>query len=564
PPATAETVLWALWEASDRPARWEREAVTGTGPAARRADRDLDAVVGLFQAAERYVDQFPGASPLAFADYMEAQDLPMDSLASTAVQEGSVSVVTPASAAGREWDVVIIAGLQDGIWPNTRLRGQLLGATDLADVAQGKTTRMDHRSRLAEVRQDELRSFATAVSRARTRVIGIAVSSENHQPSDFLDLVEPWRDVENERPLTDVPRPLTAGALVAGLRRELEQAANAGPQQRGMVATPGVMGHGTASAWTEPAVDAGPPARVREAASALSRLADEGIRGADPDQWWGLLPLSTEQPLVDTAVTAVPVSPSRVESALKSPLNWFIYQAGGQAGTTQAQSIGTFIHAIAERHPDGPAENLLAELERRLPELGLEPGWETERVAADARRMIGYFVGYLRQMEKDGRSRVAVEHQFHQELERDGFRVQVNGIIDRLERDAEGRPYVVDLKTGKRAPSNDELQELPQLGVYQAAIAAGALPAEDFERPTEPGGAALVQLRTTNKSVKIQGQPALDPGHQWATQQIFTAARAMIGPRYLAIHGGADHPGCALPAICPIHSNGRQTTEWHR
>lgn len=564
PAATAETVLWALWEASDRPARWEREAVTGTGPAARRADRDLDAVVGLFQAAERYVDQFPGASPLAFADYMEAQDLPMDSLASTAAQEGSVSVVTPASAAGREWDVVIIAGLQDGIWPNTRLRGQLLGATDLADVAQGKTTRMDHRSRLAEVRQDELRSFATAVSRARERVIGIAVSSENHQPSDFLDLVEPWRDVENERPLTDVPRPLTAGALVAGLRRELEQAAAAGLQQRGAVATSGVTGHGTVPAGTEPADGVGPPAPVREAASALSRLADEGIRGADPDHWWGLLPLSTEQPLVDTALTAVPVSPSRVESALKSPLNWFIYQAGGQAGTTQAQSIGTFIHAIAERHPDGPAEDLLAELERRLPDLGLEPGWETERVAADARRMIGYFVGYLRQMAKDGRSRVAVEHQFHQELERDGLRVQVNGIIDRLERDAEGRPYVVDLKTGKRAPSNDELQELPQLGVYQAAIAAGALPAEDFARPTEPGGAALVQLRTTNKNVKIQGQPALDPDHQWATEQIFTAARAMIGPRYLAIHGGADHPGCALPAICPIHSNGRQTTEWHR
>ncbi|GAA1133128.1 ATP-dependent DNA helicase [Citricoccus alkalitolerans] len=545
PAATAETVLWALWAASDRPARWEREAVTGTGPAARRADRDLDAVVGLFQAAERYVDQFPGASPLAFAEYMEAQDLPMDSLASTAAQEGSVSVVTPASAAGREWDVVIIAGLQDGIWPNTRLRGQLLGATDLADVAQGKTTRMDHRSRLAEVRQDELRSFATAVSRARERVIGIAVSSENHQPSDFLDLVEPWRDVDNERPLTDVPRPLTAGALVAGLRRELEQAA-------------------TVPARTEPADDVGPPARVRGAASALSRLADEGIRGADPDHWWGLLPLSTDQPLVDTALTAVPVSPSRVESALKSPLNWFIYQAGGQAGTTQAQSIGTFIHAIAEHYPDGPAEDLLAELERRLPDLGLEPGWEAERVAAEARRMIGHFVGYLRQMEQDGRTRVAVEHQFHQELERDGLRVQINGIIDRLEKDAEGRPYVVDLKTGKRAPSNDELQELPQLGVYQAAIATGALPAEDFERPTEPGGAALVQLRTTNKSVKIQSQPALDPGQQWAIDQIFTAAHAMIGPRYLAIHGGADNPGCALPAICPIHSNGRQTTEWHR
>lgn len=553
PSATAESVLWALWDASERPARWEREAVAGTGAAARRADRDLDAVVGLFQAAERYVDQFPGASPLAFAEYMEAQDLPMDSLASTSSQEGSVSVVTPATAAGREWDVVIIAGLQDGIWPNTRLRGQLLGAADLADVAQGRTTRTDHRSRLAEVRQDELRSFATAVSRARQRVIGIAVASEDHQPSDFLDLIEPWRQVASPRPLTEVPRPITAGALVAGLRRELEEAART------------VLRDGPAPAEAEDhGPDAGPPPRVRPAASALARLAAEGIRGADPEQWWGLLPLSTEEPLVDTETTPVPVSPSRVETALQSPLNWFVYQAGGQAGSTQAQSIGTFIHAIAEAYPEGPAEDLLAELERRLPDLGLEPGWESERVAHEARRMVEFFVSYLRQMEKAGRSVVDVEHRFQQELERGGLRVQIRGSIDRLERDGDGRPYVIDLKTGKRTPTAKDLQELPQLGVYQAAIAAGALPAEDFGRPTEPGGAALVQLRTANKNVKIQDQPALEADQPWALEQIFTAAAAMIGPRFLAVHGGADNPRCALPALCPIHSEGRQSTEWHR
>ena len=553
PAATAESVLWALWDASDRPARWEREAVTGTGPAARRADRDLDAVVGLFQAAERHVDQFPGSSPLAFAEYMEAQDLPMDSLASTASQEGSVSVVTPATAAGREWDVVIIAGLQDGIWPNTRLRGQLLGATDLADVAQGRTTRMDHRSRLAEVRQDELRSFATAVSRARQRVIGIAVASEDHQPSDFLDLIEPWRDAERPRPLTEVPRPLTAGALVAGLRRELEETAQAVLRDRAARADA-----------EDPGPDAGPPPRARPAASALARLAAEGIRGADPAHWWGLLPLSTEEPLVDTGTTPVPVSPSRVETALQSPLNWFIYQAGGQAGSTQAQSIGTFIHAIAEAFPEGPAEDLLAELERRLPDLGLEPGWESDRVAREARRMIEFFGGYLRQMEKAGRSVVAVEHRFQQELERGGLRVQIRGSIDRLERDGDGRPYVIDLKTGKHAPTAKDLEELPQLGVYQAAIAAGALPAEEFGRPTEPGGAALVQLRTTNKNVKIQDQTALGPDQTWALEQIFTAAAAMVGPRFLAVHGGVTPPRCALPALCPIHSEGRQSTEWHR
>ncbi|MDI3331955.1 MAG: ATP-dependent DNA helicase [Micrococcus sp.] len=544
PAATAETVLWALWNASDRPARWEREAVTGTGADARRADRDLDAVVGLFQAAERYVDQFPGASALSFAHYMEAQDLPMDVLAATGRQEGSVSVLTPATAAGQEWDAVIIAGLQDGVWPNTRLRGQLLGAGDLADVASGRGTIADRRSRIAEVRQDELRSFSTAVSRARRTVIGVAVASDDAQPSDFVDILSPWRELDRTRPLTDVPPPITATALVAGLRRRLEEAA-ASVDEDGTVPDP-------------------PGPETSEAASALALLAVQGIRGAHPDDWWGLLPLSTQEPLVDVTTTPIPVSPSRVETALKSPLNWFLYQAGAQAGSTQAQSIGTLIHAVAEAHPDGPPEALAAELERRLPDLGLEPGWESERIASEARRMLDYFVSYLRQMAKEGRSLVDVEHRFHQELEREGLRVRINGSIDRLERDAQGRPVVIDLKTGRHEPSKSDMLELPQLGVYQAAIAAGAVDEEDFDRPTEPGGAALVQLRTKNKSVKVQDQPALSGDDQWALDQVFTAAASMVGPRFLAVHGGPDNPGCALPSVCPIHSDGRQATEWHR
>ncbi|QCU77724.1 ATP-dependent helicase [Citricoccus sp. SGAir0253] len=566
PAATAETVLWALWSASDRPARWEHEAVAGTGPDSRRADHDLDAVVGLFQAAERYVDQFPGASALSFADYMEAQDVPMDVLAPAGAHEGSVSVLTPATAAGLEWDAVIIAGLQEGIWPNTRLRGQLLGATDLADVVSGRATVADRRSRLAEVRQDELRSFSTAVSRARRLVVGIAVASDDAQPSDFLDLLSPWRDLDHPRPLTEVPPPITAAALVARLRRRLEEDAVAAGDHG--TEDPGADdGRGPGprrEARTGAAAEAGARPGTAVAAAALARLAEEGIRGADPAEWWGLLPLSTTAPLVDTATTPVPVSPSRVQTALESPLNWFLYQAGAQAGSTQAQSLGTLIHAVAEAHPDGPAEALVAEFERRLPDLGLEPGWEADRLRAEAVRMLEYFVSYLRQMEKAGRTRVHVEHRFHQELERDGLRVRINGSIDRLERDAEGRPVVIDLKTGRNEPTQADLRELPQLGVYQAAIAAGALAAEEFERPTEPGGAALVQLRTKNKSVKVQEQPALSADEQWALDQVFTAAASMVGPRFLAVHGGPDGPGCALPAVCPIHSDGRQATEWHR
>lgn len=558
PAATAETVLWALWAATDTPARWQDLAVTGTGHAARRADMDLDAVVGLFQAAERYVDQFPGAGPAAFADFMEAQNLPMDSLAAQSRHGESVSVLTPASAAGREWDVVIVAGLQDGIWPNTRLRGQLLGATDLAEIASGRATTSNHRTRVAEVRQDELRSFATALSRARVRVVGIGVASAELLPSDFLDLLAPWHPTPEQaeqgilsRPVTAVPTPLTASALVARLRRDLEETAHRLHRDPAQELTEADQQH------------------VALAAAALARLAASGLPGAAPDHWWGLLPLSTEAPLTEPG-GRIAVSPSRVQAALDNPLNWFMDQIGSQPVATAAQSIGTLVHAVAEAHPSGPLEALQAELERRLPELDLEPGWESDQALDRVRDMVAKLGMYLLTLPGTGRRIAGVEVPFAAEMDREDLHVTVRGIIDRLEIDAEGRPFVVDLKTGKSTPTVAEMERQAQLGAYQASIAAGGLD-EALEkiadagtlRAHEPGGAALVQLGATTAKVKVQEQDAVGPQDTWAQDLVFTAAERMVGPRFLAIHP----PGrvfCRVPQVCPLCSQGRQTTEWSR
>ena len=90
------------------PAAW-------TGPpwpadsAGARADRDLDAMMALFHTAERYVDQLPGSGPEQFLEYLLNQELPMDTLAARAQVDDAVELMTPASAAGREWPVVIVA-----------------------------------------------------------------------------------------------------------------------------------------------------------------------------------------------------------------------------------------------------------------------------------------------------------------------------------------------------------------------------------------------------------------------------------------------------------------------
>lgn len=540
--ATAETVLWAVWEAAERGEAWRRLALGKTDrPDAaregRRADADLDAVVALFQMVERYVDQFPGAAPAAFSRYMESQDLPMDSLARGASGRDAVHVLTPASAAGRGWHTVLVVGIQDGVWPNTRLRGQLLGATDLADLVlhrQGAAWPTPHRIRLQETRQDELRTFAAAVSRARHTVVGTAVVNHEAAPSEFLELIaRPERTEKGELVCTEVPDPLTTGALVARMRRSLEE---------------GEGKDGT------------------EAAGGLAWLAAQGVEAAHPDHWWGLAPLSSQEPVVDPA-GEVRLSPSRAQMLLQNPLDWIMSQAGAEATTTLAQSVGTFVHSVCEAHPAGPPEALRDEVERRLPELGLPAGWTGEVQLERVRELVETFIRYLPESRDAGRVCVAQEIRIDVPVPLADVTVRITGVIDRLEVDAEGRPYVIDLKTGRRTPTQKEMLRQPQLAAYQVALAAGALTAEGVEvpgvsRPTEPGGAGLVQLGAGTKKVKVQDQPALGEDDEWAWAQLALAAGRTVGPFYLTLHGTGDR--CRHAALCPLCSEGRQVTEWTR
>lgn len=553
PGVTAETVLWALWAAAERGEAWRRLALGKTDrPDAaregRRADADLDAVVALFQMVERYVDQFPGAAPAAFSRYMESQDLPMDSLARGASGRDAVHVLTPASAAGRGWHTVLVVGIQDGVWPNTRLRGQLLGATDLADLVllpEDADWPTPHRIRLQETRQDELRTFATAVSRARHTVVGSAVVNHEATPSEFLELIaRPERTEKGELVCTDVPDPLTTAALVARLRRTLEAGGGADAP--------------------------GPDGDVGEAAAGLAWLAAQGVETAEPGNWWGLAPLSSTEPVVD-ASAEIRLSPSRAQMLLQNPLDWIMSEAGAEAATTLAQSVGTFVHSVCEAHPDGPPQALREEVERRLPELGLPEGWTSEVQFERARELVETFIRYLPEARGDGRVCVAQEIRIDVPVPLADMTVRITGVIDRLEVDPEGRPYVVDLKTGAKSnvPSDATVEESAQLMAYQVALAAGALQAEDIDlpagavlHPAEPGGAALVQLGNGTQRVRVQPQSALGPDDDRARDRLALAAGRTVGPYYLTLHSTGDR--CRHAALCPLCAEGRQVTEWTR
>ncbi|MGL4743337.1 MAG: PD-(D/E)XK nuclease family protein, partial [Dermatophilaceae bacterium] len=424
-----EQVLWSMWAATRLSGPWRDAALSG-GVGGGRADRDLDAVLGLFDAAARFTDRLPAARPADFLAHVLQHDVPGDTLAVRAAAGRAVAVLTPAAAAGVDADVVVVAGVQEGAWPDLRLRGSLLGSADLVDVVTGRDA--DPRAARAQVRHDETRLFYLACTRARRRLVVTAVRSDDDQPSPYLDVVDP---VVGPRPLTDVPRPLTLPGLVGEVRRCALH----------------------------------PDRMVRDAAVAtLARLADEGVRGADPAHWWALREVTDRRPRRAPGAT-VRVSPSAVDAFWRCGLQWLLRTSGGEGPSLGAADVGILVHEIAHDLGDVDSARYAAEVERRWGRLGMPPGWLSRRRLAEAQMMTARLAKYVREARDAGWRRAASEQDLRVAL----GRAEVTGTVDRVEVDAHGRVRVVDLKTGTRKPTKSEMRRHGQLGAYQVAVEHG-------------------------------------------------------------------------------------------
>ncbi|MBY0687522.1 ATP-dependent DNA helicase [Microbacterium marinilacus] len=550
--ATVHELLWTVWDrarAADGrrlDAAWHEQAQS-QGALSAETGRALDGLVALFDAAKRAVERNPQEGPGPFVRDILGSDVPEDTLSSPD-RGGAVSLFTPANALGVEFEAVVIAGVQDGVWPNTRLRGGLLEGwrlPALIDAARAGTAPRDDGvlDRRRAVLHDELRLFVRAASRARSRLVVTAVDDDDTGPSALLSFLPAPDPTSAAR----VEHPLTLRGLVSLHRRALTASTDEGERA--------------------------------DAAAQLRLLADAGVPGADPRHWYGILPPSTDGPLRDLQTGGARVSPSRLEAFERCGLDWAVSALGGDTVTAPSAGIGIILHAALERVPDGDLAALRAVVEERWGELDFETPWIAAKERRRAERLVDRLHAYLRTVAAEGGEHVVSEAEFRFAVDIDGGddaemlgvhagddaagpgRATVSGVIDRVEtyppgggehaaaRGAaagwtrmrsvdEGAPRrvaVVDLKSGKNEPLTEaKVADHAQLAAYQVAVQEGLVPGADAAGLV---GARLVVLDGAigKSDYRVAHQHRLDDETRAAfLRRVAEAARGMSASAFTA------------------------------
>jgi superfamily I DNA/RNA helicase/RecB family exonuclease len=533
--APVDVVIWHLWRGTDWPAQLSKESAQA-GTNAGRADADLDALCALFETASQADRRGGQAGVRAFLAELEAQQIPADRERESRLRHRGVQVLTAHRSRGLEWDLVVVAGVQEGSWPAGRRLSAVLDAAEL--TADGLAGGTDAREALAA----ERRLFHLACSRARSRLVVTATSGiegEGDAPSRFL--AELGVAARRRAPTST---PVTLPALVAQLRR--------------FSASPTV----------------GEPLRTAAALelARLADIADEGGRAlvpqANPETWWGVRELSS-RPVPSDAV--VRLSPSQVNAALTCPRRYFLSrQAGGEGEMSLAAALGSLIHRLVQLVVDegwGLAQlgDQLDQVWHRLP---FDAAWFSASERAEVERALARFMNW-----RAGRDAelVAVEAPFTMELALDGIQIIVSGQVDWLERTPNGLG-VADFKTSPRQPTAEEVASMEQLGIYQLAITEGAFAGLPQAAQAISVGASAVYLRQGSRPDDLPKQfwqPALSERPQlgvdddaavyptWVHQRVAAAARVVAEGRYPAT-AGSHCSQCAFASSCPAIERGRQ------
>jgi superfamily I DNA/RNA helicase len=520
--------LWTIWEAAGVVQKWQTEALADPESV---TNGYLDSVLRLFALAEKIADR-GGFTARSFAGIVAEQDIAQDSLADTAGFADHVRVGTPSSLAHVRVPLVIIAEVNEGVWPNPKLRGGILGLTDLASVlTSGETVTADpgyHAHAKKTNLREEGELFYTAMSRAQQQIIVTAVTDAETEPSPFFDVLAAGTAKGTEAAdgyaITheDELPPLTIPEMAAHARGRLLQAAGAHD----------ASADADTQGW----------AQLLRAFTAVDRAV------APPESWREREDVTTSEPLYTDSDT-VRVSPSQVEAFTDCSLRWFLTRNGGDRASSTAQNLGTIIHAAAETYPEGPASAIRCFVEEEFATLEFDAEWERERELEVAMKMADRLGEYIANAPG---SLVGVEAQVYAVgVDAEGREWKVTGRLDRVE-EVNGGLRIVDFKTGRNVVPGKDMDRHAQLGVYQEAINSGTIRiGEDRELDAQAFGAELVFLRNSARTVREQPALEIDENPQWARELIDDVSGRMRAASFSARVDPQKCKSCPVRSSCP-------------
>ncbi len=519
---TIHDLLWAIWNnavtnSNEKLADVWRAAALRGGSRGAAADRDLDAMIQLFDSASRHIERFPGSKPDSFLTEIAKETIVTDLITARGVRPDVVEILTVHSAKGRQWRYVAVAGVQEGTWPNLKQRSSLLGAERLVE-------RVRHGDELAQVAldmiaasslaEDEARLFHVATTRARESLLVTAITAEDQAPSIFFeDFAQSLGTADSE---VEVPRPLTATALVATLRREVNLSGNT------------------------------------DAAALLKTLGANGIHLAQPSQWLGSAPITTDAPVID-AGSLVPVSPSGAENFTECGLKWFLEKSGGTDGDSTAQLLGSVIHEFARIKVEEPGitdEQLQTKLIESWPLIDDSQGWISHESLARAKKMLERFsIFHTKSLADNNRTVAAVEKSFEITV----GRALIKGSVDRIEVDSDGKHFIIDFKTGKKEITGEDAKTNLQLACYQLGVILDGF--TEKLTSTQVSGAQLVYLASKNKSYSTREQDALSDVD--ATKSILEEIAVGMGGATFTARKNDMCKLCKVKPSCPLYLEGK-------
>ena len=501
--------LWTIWNGTGWPERLREAALAGS----RSANQDLDAVVELFDLAERRQELIGHHGADAFCSAVMREEIPADTGRELSIRGRGVRLLTAHRARSGSWRRVHLIGVSEGMWPRLGWQDLLLDPDRLApDHLDAATTA----SRLAA----ERRSFYVACSRALEQLHVSAPAASETEPA------EPSRFCRE----LGVPP-----VRVAGLPEQRQTPASLIAELRWVAGDP-----------------AESPAIRRAAALRLARLGDitdqqlrPVFRDARPENWWGVRKSSSPTWRRSRTLT---ITGSTLQALLTCPRQWFLARRGGADRPRGPQAgVGDVIHKLAQKAAAGAMglAEMLQELDEIWPWLRFEARWME---AAEKEQMRQALTRFHAWNETNPDELLGAEVNFEVPIIVKDTPVLLRGIVDRLELH-DGKLSVVDLKTSRRTPTRAEVAEHPQLGLYQLAARLGAFDslAPGIRDVAEP---SLLQLRHGGALPERQFQPVLPEGTSWLTDKLEQAVEIFQSGVFEA-REGPQCAWCAFRSSCP-------------